>query len=110
MGFVGKLTFASVVVIAFCGAAFADSVADLKAQGYKIIHRGTVTGYIDPDGKRGDDFQGCDFFRKLIIDSQYQVTCSGYAYQYAYRPEVVLMTSGARTKAVINGSVFDVSL
>ena len=63
--------------------------------GYTVIHTGVITGFIDKDGRRGDDFEGCDYGRKLIIDDQYMVACSSYIYHYAYRPDVVVLSRGS---------------
>ena len=78
--------------------------------GYTIIYSGTVTGYIDEDGNRQDDFEGCEYGRRLIIDEQFQITCATYSYSYAYWPEVVILQNDSFAIAIIDGDVYDVSL
>lgn len=70
-------------------ASFADELSDFK--GGKIAEVGTVTGFIDKDGKIKDSFEGCDYERKIIIDNRTTVTCKSYNYRYSYRPKAVLI-------------------
>ena len=76
--------------------------------GYQIIHSGTVTGYIDDDGSQQDDFEGCDWGRKLIIDHSLSVTCATYSYSYSYYPDIVILSSGNSMVACIDNEMYDV--
>lgn len=84
------------------GCSRAD-MADILGQftGYTIVAVKTVAGYIDEDGKRSDDFEGCDFNRKILFDDGTSLTCSSYSYEYEYRPEAVILEkatqAGGRT-------------
>lgn len=77
-------------------------------RGYTVIHVGTITGYIDKDGERKDDFEGCDYDRKLIIDDNYTVTCTTYSYTYSYRPRAAVFSNGRSLKLVVNDTIFSV--
>lgn len=37
-----------------------------------------------------DDFEGCDFDKKIRFDNGWTLTCSSYSYSYSYRPDAVL--------------------
>lgn len=76
---------------------------------WSIIHTGTVTGYIDDDGKRVDHFEGCSFYRDLIIDYSKKVTCINYSYTYSYMPKIEVYSNGNSLKACIEGTLYDVS-
>jgi hypothetical protein len=79
-----------------------------KFVGWSIIHSGTVTGFIDGNGEENDSFEGCEYGRRLIIDYQYQVTCTTYAYHYAYHPDIVILSKGSSKVACIDGDTFDI--
>ena len=95
-----------VVTTSYCFAGCDVDLSDYV--GWEIIYSGTVTGYIDENGKEEDDFEGCDFGRVLIIDYTKQVTCSGYSYSYSYRPDIVVLSDGISMKACVNGNMYDV--
>ena len=76
--------------------------------GYKIIYSGTVTGFIDDDGREQDSFEGCEYGRVLIVDYSNQVICQEYGYSYAYHPNITVLDSGYDRKACINDNMYDV--
>ena len=76
--------------------------------GWTIVYSGTVTGYIDENGRLNEDFEGCEYDRVLIIDDDKAVTCAEYNYSYAYRPDIVILSDGYSMKACINDEVYDV--
>ena len=76
--------------------------------GWQIIYEGTVTGYVDEEGKEVDVFDGCVYGRILIVDSIYQVTCAEYSYSYSYRPDIVLISNGISLEACIDGDMYDI--
>jgi len=70
-------------------ARLADKLARLK--GYVIAGSKTIVGYADKDGKKSDEFEGCDFDRRIMFDDGTALTCSSYGYIYAYRPTAVIL-------------------
>lgn len=70
-------------------ADLSDELEDLI--GYTIIAAKTIDGYIDENGEKSNDFEGCDFDRKIFFDDGSFVTCSGYSYSYSYRPTAILL-------------------
>lgn len=103
--------------IALIGALlfFASGVSNASCKidvsryvGWSIVHSGTVTGYVDDKGKEHDDFEGCEYGRRLIIDYRYQVTCTTYSYHYAYHPDIVILSNGSSKVACIDGDTFDI--
>lgn len=39
-----------------------------------------------------DEFEGCDFDKRIRFDNGWTLTCSGYSYSYAYHPDAVIFT------------------
>jgi len=70
-------------------AGLADKLG--RFTGYTIVASKTISGYVDEDGKKSDDFEGCDFDRKILFDDGTSATCASYSYTYAYRPTAVLL-------------------
>ena len=62
------------------------------------------------NGQEEDSFEGCDYGRILIVDYNLQVTCSGYGYSYAYRPDIVILSGPYGAKACINDQMYDVRI
>lgn len=90
--------------------SYADLASDLgRLAGYTIIHSGTITGYQDRGKKRQDSYEGCDYGRVIIIDDSYTVTCATYAYSYAYRPTVTILSRNGSLKMVVANDILDVS-
>lgn len=78
--------------------------------GWTIVYEGQVTGYIDENGKELDDYEGCEYGRQLIVDYTKVVTCTDYNYDYAYNPDIVILTRGSRAVACIDDEEVDISL
>jgi hypothetical protein len=76
--------------------------------GWSIVYSGTITGYIDEEGEKKDDFQGCQYGRKLIVDYTKAITCTTYSYHYAYHPDVAILKNGNQIKACIDDEMYDV--
>lgn len=76
--------------------------------GWQIIYSGTVTGYINEDGQKEDEFEGCEHGRTLIVDYTKKVTCAEYNYAYAYRPDIVVLSNGRSLEACIDDEMYDV--
>ena len=87
---VGSLCWLSILPAASPSQA---DVADTLEEyvGYTIVGTKTIVGYRDEDGKKSDDFEGCDFGRKIRFDDGTSLTCSSYSYTYSYRPTAVLL-------------------
>jgi hypothetical protein len=85
--------------------------------GYTIIASKTIDGYRDsgPNGKRGDDFEGCDFDKVIVFRDGTSLTCAEYGYQYAYAPTAIIfakqISSGGHTfydvKMLVDDEVYD---
>lgn len=88
-------------------ADLADELSDLV--GWEIMWSGRVTGHQDAQGKQSDDYEGCDFDMKLILDDTYTVTCNSFHYAYAYNPRAVLMRNGSRLKLIVKDKAFNVT-
>ena len=56
------------VLLVMPAAAGIRESALSKLQGYTIVGVLTITGYVDKDGKVKDNFEGCDFERKIVFD------------------------------------------
>jgi hypothetical protein len=98
------------------GADTADTLENYV--GYTIVASKTIVGYRDKDGKSSDDFEGCDFDRKIRFDDGTTLTCSGYDYTYAYRPTaLILMKSSefqgrktAQAVMIVEDDAYDMEL
>ena len=97
-----------VVLAFFCSFAHADLADKLsRLEGYSIVKSGTVTGWQNSNGKRGDIFEGCEYGRGLFIDDSIQVTCIDYFYEYGYRPTIVILVKSGSLKMVIGNDIHD---
>ncbi len=92
----------AVPAVAGCEVDISDYV------GWQIIYSGTVTGYVDENGKKEDSFEGCEYGRILIVDYTKKVTCAEYNYSYAYHPDIVVLSNGSNLKACIDNEIYDV--
>lgn len=100
----------TVVLAIISGSAFADLADDLSDfVGWQVIHSGTVTGYINGDGEKSEDFEGCEYGRKIVLDDSYIVTCNTYSYSYSYRPSAVILSNGYQLKLIVEDDEYDVS-
>ncbi len=88
------------------GATCISGISDYV--GWQIIYSGTGTGYIDENGKKEDDFEGCEYSRILIVDYSKQVTCTEYNYAYAFHPDIVVLSNGHSLKACIDDEMYNV--
>ena len=70
-------------------ADLVDTLAEYK--GYTIVDVKTIAGYIDSNGKRSDDFEGCENDRQIVFDDGTALTCSSFHYHYAYRPRAAIL-------------------
>ena len=107
--FVVSLTVASTML---SSPLYASCEIDVSHYvGWGIIFSGTVTGYTNEDGEREDDFEGCEYGRRLLIDHNKAVTCQTYSYSYSYHPDIVILKSpNGSYEACIDGDMYDISL
>lgn len=102
-----QLVFLPLMILtapAFASADLGDFI------GYTILAKKTVAAYVDKDGKREDSFEGCDYGRIIVFEDDTYVRCQSYGYQYAYRPEAVILVNGPSAKMIVEGEKYDVSL
>lgn len=83
-----------------------DDLGDLK--GFTVLGAWTVTGWQDSgkNGKKGDDFEGCEHDRTIILDDRLQLKCDEYSYSYSYRPKAVILTDGSSFRMLVGGHVY----
>lgn len=75
--------------------------------GYTIVVSKTIVAKID-DGVREDGFTGCEYGRIIVFSDETGVKCSSYGYQYAYRPDAILLTNGSSIKMCVGSELYDV--
>ncbi len=104
--------FILLALAGYAAPALADigavTVESLKDNGYAIVGEATVTGYIDSDGVKHDDFQGCNFGWRIILDFVSELTCEEYNYAYAFMPKAVVLVRGKSLRMVVGNHVYDV--
>src|SRR5437764_1214629 len=72
--------------------AFADTADKLRdLVGYTIVDAKTIKGWYDDDEKVEGLFKGCRSGRVIIFADNTILKCTGYNYQYAYRPTAVIL-------------------
>ena len=104
-------TFVLMVKLATALAVPAEAGCEIDISdyvGWQIIYSGTVTGYIDENGKKEDDFDGCEYGRILIVDYTKKITCAEYNYAYAFHPDIVVLSNGRSLEACIDDEMYDV--
>ncbi|WP_172201092.1 hypothetical protein [Campylobacter sp. RM16188] len=72
-----------------------------------------LIGYTIVDVKTvADDFEGCDYDKKIIFTDDTYVTCNSYGYSYSYRPKAVIFATqyNGHTlfKMYVNGNVYSI--
>jgi hypothetical protein len=71
--------------------AYADLADELENYvGYTIVDSKTIDGYRD-GSEEHDDFEGCDYDRKIIFSDGSYLVCAEYNYTYAYRPTAIIL-------------------
>jgi hypothetical protein len=91
--------------------AFVSLTASAEADfsqyvGYTIVAVKYVAGYQDSDGKQGNDFQGCNFGRKIIFDDGTYLTCATYSYTYAFRPKAAILANGGQWVMIVGDNSY----
>jgi hypothetical protein len=99
------------VITAFGAPALADT-ADTLADyiGYTIAAKKTIVGWVDEGReKKGEAFEGCQYGRVIIFDDRTYLKCAEYGYQYAYRPEAVLLVRSGRIVMIVEDDAYDMT-
>jgi len=103
-----RLRHALVAGLLLSATAAASTADDLSEYvGYTIVASETITGWRDEDGKRGDELEGCEFDRTIIVEDGRALTCSTYSYHYAYRPRAVILANGTSIKMIVEDETYD---
>jgi hypothetical protein len=96
------------LLLAIATSTFADITNELgRFVGYTIIASKTVVGYQDKNAKKSDSFEGCDYDRVIVFDDNKILTCTGYGYQYSYRPTAIILSNGSSFKMIVGNNVYD---
>ncbi len=79
--------------------SYASELEYLAKQGYAVIIETEVE----------DDFQGCDYDKKILFENGLVFVCQGYSYSYAYSPEVLILKhiSNGDIKVLIDDEEYD---
>jgi hypothetical protein len=86
----------------------AASATDLgRYVGWTIAAEKTITGYIDEKGNEKSQFDGCNYNWTIIFDDRTVLTCTGYSYHYAYRPQAILLVRNHSWIMLVDGDAYD---
>ena len=76
--------------------------------GYTIVAEKTVEGWVSADGaKKGDSFEGCEYGRIIIFSDNTYLTCATYSYEYAYRPDAIILSRNGSVVMLVDNEAFD---
>lgn len=99
-----------IILYLFAMTAHADTASTLsRYKGYTIVDVLTIEGWIDKNGKRESSFNGCEYGRVIIFSGNKSLRCSSYGYQYAYRPEAVIISRGGSYTMIVESDSYDMS-
>ena len=93
-------------ILSMASPAWAECDLD-EVVGYTLIASKTIEGRID-NGKREDDFEGCDFDRIIVFSDNTGVRCTSYDYSYSYRPDAYIFSDGNSMKMCVDGDFYEV--
>jgi hypothetical protein len=93
-----------------CSASISEYMLARYA-GYTIVGSFTITGWYDTgsEGKKGDSFEGCNYGRVIVLDNSKTLTCAGYSYHYAYRPDALVLVRNGNFKMIVETEEFDMN-
>jgi hypothetical protein len=74
--------------------------------GYTILGIKTIDSYVDKDGTGKKQFDGCTFDRSIVFDDGTYAVCSEYGYQYAYRPDALLLVKNQQLVMLVDGTAY----
>jgi hypothetical protein len=111
-----RILVVTFTVLALAGAA-AHAGCDLDEDdledliGYEITGVKQVSGWVDrDDGAVGDedDWEGCDYGRKVIFDDGDHLICKEHTYDNAYGEQTaIIFADGSRYRVCINDELID---
>ena len=102
------LLLLSLLALLMVGPAF--GIDWNQYQGYTIVGKKTIVGYIQINGstrKEGDSFNGCRYNRWIVFDDNTVLKCTGYTYQYAYRPDAIILVRAGNWVMIVDGEEYD---
>jgi hypothetical protein len=89
---------------------YADTANTLKKfKGYNIVDVLTIEGTIDRNGKKESAFNGCEYGKVIIFEGNKSLKCSSYGYQYAFRPDAVILYKSGIFKMIVENDIYDMS-
>jgi len=89
-------------------AASADLADELESYvGYSIVAVKTIASYVDEKKGKKDDFEGCDYGRKIIFSDGTYLACSSYGHQYAYRPKALILSNGSGFVMLVDSNSYN---
>lgn len=99
------------VTVAIAAALAGSPVQALDASDFDEVVGWTVLETTQVE----DEFEGCDFDKKIRLTNGWVLTCSTYSYSYSYRPEVVIFVKSVShqgqnfwmVKALIDDEFYD---
>jgi hypothetical protein len=105
-----KKALLQICLLAAFGTANAISIDMLGSQfqGYTIVGTKVIDRWMSEDRREGkSQFDGCNYGRVIIFTDGTYLKCSGYGYQYAYRPTALLLSNGSGFKMIVDDNVYD---
>ena len=101
----------TVVAVGTSAPARADIASKLRRYvGYTVLDTKTIKGWVSEDRKKhGDSFEGCEFGRLIIFDDNTYLRCTGYSYEYSYRPEAVILARGKSFVMIVDDDAYDMA-
>jgi hypothetical protein len=104
---ISRLLALSLLLPSFGASAGVESTLR-QYVGYTIVGVLTITGWRDNDGTGEDGaFKGCKYGRVIIFEGDKTLKCTGYGYQYAYRPDAVVLVRNGMFKMLVESDVYD---
>jgi hypothetical protein len=90
-----------------CLDVYADLAYQLKnLKGYTITDVLTITSWYD-ESEKDTSFRGCRYGRTIVFEGNKILKCASYGYQYAYRPEAIILSNGSDFKMIVESDVYD---
>lgn len=98
----------TLILLATVSSALPGRAADMGDYiGWTIAAKKTISGYVDEEGEQQTSFKGCKHGRKILFTDQTYLTCTGYGYQYAYRPDAYLLVRNGAWVMLVEHDAYD---
>ena len=76
--------------------------------GYTNIAEKTIDHWLNKEQEeKKSGFEGCDYGRYIVFTDGTYLRCAGYGYQYAYRPDVILLSNGSTLVMIVEDEAYD---